>query len=50
VFHHLYDPTGKRFVTNGGHTNDNITDAKKLLYPHHRGIMYGFNKCSYGLA
>jgi hypothetical protein len=48
VFHHLYDPTGKRFVTNGGFTNDNITDPKKLLFPHHRGIMYGFNKCSYG--
>jgi hypothetical protein len=48
VFHHLYDPAGKRFVTNGGFTNANITDPKKLLYPHHRGIMYGFNKCSYG--
>lgn len=48
VFHHLYDPAGKRFVTNGGFTNDNITDPKKLLYPHHRGIMYGFNKCTYG--
>jgi Methane oxygenase PmoA len=48
VFHHLYDPAGTRFVTNGGFTNDNITDPKKLLYPHHRGIMYGFNKCSYG--
>ena len=48
VFHHLYDPAGKRFVTNGGFTNDNVTDPKKLLYPHHRGIMYGFNKCSYG--
>jgi hypothetical protein len=48
VFHHLYDPAGKRFVTNGGFTNDDITDPKKLLYPHHRGIMYGFNKCTYG--
>jgi hypothetical protein len=48
VFHHLYDPAGKRFVTNGGFTNENITDPKKLLYPHHRGIMYGFNKCSFG--
>ena len=48
VFHHLYDPAGKRFITNGGFTNENITDPKKLLYPHHRGIMYGFNKCSYG--
>ena len=48
VFHHLYDPTGKRLVTNGGQTDDNITDPKKLLFPHHRGIMYGFNKCYYG--
>jgi hypothetical protein len=48
VFHHLFDPSGKRLVTNGGFTNDNITDPKKLLYPHHRGIMYGFNKCTYG--
>jgi hypothetical protein len=48
VFHHLYDPAGKRFVTNGGFTNDNITDPKKLLFPHHRGIQYGFMKCTYG--
>ncbi len=47
VFHHLYDPAGKRFVTNGGFA-DQVADPKKLLYPHHRGIMYGFNKCSYG--
>jgi hypothetical protein len=47
VFHHLYDPTGAKIVTNGGHT-DKFDDPKKLLYPHHRGIMYGFNKCSYG--
>jgi len=48
VFHHLYDPAGKRFVTNGGHTDAGIEDPKNLVYPHHRGIMYGFNKCSYG--
>jgi len=48
VFHHLYDPAGKRFVTNGGFTDTGIDDPKKLLYPHHRGIMYGFNRCSYG--
>ena len=46
VFHHLYDPAGKRLVTNGGHT-DPHTDAKKLLYPHHRGLMYAFNKITY---
>ena len=48
VFHHLYDPAGKRFVTNGGFTNDGVGDPTKLLYPHHRGIMYGFNKCTFG--
>src|SRR5262249_51221438 len=46
VFHHLYDPAGKRFVTNGGHT-DPYENEKKLLYPHHRGLMFGFNKVSY---
>jgi hypothetical protein len=38
VFHHLFDPEGKRLVTNGGPTG---------LYPHHRGLMYAFNKISY---
>jgi hypothetical protein len=49
VFHHLYDPVWgrNRIVTNGGHTDPN-TDEKKLLYPHHRGLMYAFNKISYG--
>jgi hypothetical protein len=50
VFHHLYDSEGKRFITNGGDTNDPLPkDAKKdLLYPHHRGLMYAFNKITYG--
>jgi hypothetical protein len=47
VFHHLFDPTGQRLVTNGGYTDENITDPKKLLYPHHRGLMYAFNRISY---
>lgn len=47
VFHHLYDPDGKHFITNGGQT-DPYTDEKKLLYPHHRGLMFGFNRCTYG--
>jgi hypothetical protein len=47
VFHHLYDPAGNRLVTNGGHT-DLYDDEKKLLYPHHRGLMFAFNKISYG--
>src|SRR5206468_2819045 len=48
VFHHLYDPEGKRYVTNGGQTNEGVSDPKKLLYPHHRGLMYAFNKVTYG--
>jgi hypothetical protein len=39
VFHHLYDPEGKQLMTQG-------TGGK--LYPHHRGIYYGFNKVTYG--
>ena len=38
VFHHLYDPTGERIVTNGAGGK----------YPHHRGLFFGFNKVSYG--
>jgi hypothetical protein len=47
VFHHLFDPTGARLVTNGGWTDQPIRDPKKLLYPHHRGLMYAFNRISY---
>ena len=39
VFHHLYDPAGKRLVTN---------DGPPSLFPHHRGIFFGFNKVTYG--
>src|SRR5579885_2220601 len=38
VFHHLYDPSGKRLVTNG-------PGGK---FPHHRGLFYGFRKVTYG--
>jgi hypothetical protein len=38
VFHHVYDPTGKRLVTKG----------PGGLYTHHRGLFYGFMKTSYG--
>lgn len=48
VFHHLYDSTGKRFVTNGGQTNEpQPKNPKDLLFPHHRGLMYAFNKITY---
>ncbi len=50
VFHHLFDPDGKRHVTNGGHNDldkETPQTAKKLLYPHHRGLMFGFNRITY---
>ncbi|HAZ62979.1 MAG TPA: hypothetical protein DCZ72_05130 [Armatimonadetes bacterium] len=42
VFHHVYDPGDpSRLLTNG-------LGAKQ--YPHHRGVMYGFNKTTYTAA
>jgi hypothetical protein len=38
VYHHVYDPEGKRLVTKG----------PGGLYTHHRGLFYGFNKATYG--
>ena len=44
-FHHVFDPVdGKTLLTNG----PGLTSNKANLYPHHRGIFYGFNKISYG--
>lgn len=39
VYHHLYDPAGKRLVTKGERTG---------LFPHHRGLFFGFSRISYG--
>jgi len=42
-FHHVFDPaTGKTLLTSGA-TKTN----KEGLYPHHRGLFYGWNKISY---
>ncbi len=38
VYHHVYDPTGKRLITKG----------PGGLYTHHRGLFYGFKTTSYG--
>jgi hypothetical protein len=46
VFHHLFDPTGKRLVTNGP-DGEHTYEFDDILFPHHRGIFYGFNRCSY---
>ncbi len=52
VFHHVYDLQGKRFVTNGGHTDlpfdANNKQLRGLLFPHHRGLMFGFNRITWG--
>lgn len=37
VYHHLFDPTGQHLLTKG----------PGGLFPHHRGIFYGFNKITY---
>ncbi len=37
-YHHVYDPTGKILLTKG----------PGGLFPHHRGVFYGFNRISYG--
>jgi len=38
IYHHVYDPKGEKFVTKG----------LGGLFPHHRGIFFGFNKVKYG--
>ncbi|MCS7047020.1 MAG: PmoA family protein [Gemmataceae bacterium] len=48
VFHHLFDPTGTKPVTNGAQADAPPGEARRWLYPHHRGLMFGFSKCSYG--
>jgi hypothetical protein len=43
-FHNVYDPaTGKTLLT-----NSSAKTSKDGLYPHHRGLFFGFNKISYG--
>ncbi len=37
-YHHLYDPAGKVLLTKG----------PGGLFPHHRGMFFGFNRISYG--
>ncbi len=46
VFHHLFDPTGKQLLTNG--PTGEQPYSKDVLWPHHRGLFYGFMKITYG--
>jgi hypothetical protein len=44
-FHHVFDPaTGQVPLTAGA----GLASDKALLYPHHRGMFYAFNRISYG--
>jgi hypothetical protein len=42
-FHQVFDPTdGKTLLSSGAHPN-----TKEFLFPHHRGLFFGFNRISY---
>lgn len=42
-FHHVFDPSnGTVLLTAGAHPNN-----KDVLYPHHRGLFFGFNRISF---
>jgi hypothetical protein len=44
-FHHVFDPEkGETLLTNGA----GLAANKDLLFPHHRGLFFAFNKVSYG--
>jgi hypothetical protein len=43
-FHHVFDPAGGKVqLTNGA----GLAADKALLYPHHRGLFYAWNKVTY---
>ncbi len=43
-FHNVYDPVKGEIML----TNSSAKTAKDGLYPHHRGLFFGFNKITYG--
>jgi hypothetical protein len=44
-FHHIFDPLdGKTILTNGA----GLAADKSLLFPHHRGLFYAFNRINTG--
>jgi len=43
-FHQMFDSKdGKTLLSSGAHPN-----TKEFLFPHHRGLFFGFNKITYG--
>ncbi|MFO0928427.1 MAG: DUF6807 family protein [Gemmataceae bacterium] len=45
VFHHVYSPDGKQLLTNGPMPGESY--GQGIQFPHHRGLFYGFMKCTY---
>jgi Methane oxygenase PmoA len=44
-FHHVFDPkTGEKLLTNGA----GLAANKDLLFPHHRGLFFAFNRINTG--
>lgn len=44
-FHHVFDPVkGETLLSNGA----GLAANKDLLFPHHRGLFFAFNRISYG--
>jgi hypothetical protein len=43
-FHNVYDPVEGKVML----TNSSAKTAKDGLFPHHRGLFFGFNRISYG--
>ena len=45
-FHHVFDANGEKLLTNGP-DGENPFLEDKILYPHHRGIMVGWNEVKF---
>ncbi|MDG1875078.1 MAG: membrane dipeptidase [Mariniblastus sp.] len=47
VFHHVYTPDGSRLMTKGPGDGSFAKLKNHGLFPHHRGLFYGFNRITY---
>ena len=47
VFHHVYTPDGDRMMTKGPGDGTFSKLEKNGLFPHHRGLFFGYNRISY---
>ncbi|MFK7768043.1 MAG: membrane dipeptidase [Mariniblastus sp.] len=47
VFHHVFTPTGDRLMTKGPGDGSFSKIKNNGLFPHHRGLFFGYNRISY---